>query len=458
MNFRNLFLFALVFAILSCSSTEQNQTENSENVEEQVQWVKNPPIWSKNANIYEVNVRQYTPEGTFRAFLTHMDRLQEMGVDILWFMPIHPIGEVNRKGGLGSYYSVKDYKGINPEFGNLDDFKSVVQKAHALNMKVIIDWVPNHTAWDNPFTSNTDWYVMEDGNFIPPIGTDWTDVIQLDFSNQEMRAAQIDAMKYWITECDIDGYRCDVAHKVPVDFWVECRKELDGVKDIFFLAEADETWCHEAFDMTYSWGTHARMNDVAKGEKSVKEFKDWLMEDYNNYGKSAFRMQFTSNHDENTWNGTVRERMGNGGDAFFVLAATIPGMPLIYNGQEAGLDHRLKFFEKDEIGWDDLSKSEFFKNMLALKHDHSAIWNGDFGGDFSFNETDNDQVLFYSRNGETDNIHVIVNLTSSEQEISESNLEINKWDQELLEGTTINISSEGTTVTLKPWGYAIFSS
>lgn len=453
------FYFVLAAFIFSCSAPEEVKDEISENNEEQNTWVKNPPIWSKNANIYEVNVRQYTPEGTFRAFLPHLDRLKELGVDILWFMPIHPIGEVNRKGGLGSYYSVKDYKGINPEHGNLDDFKSVVNKAHALNMKVIIDWVPNHTAWDNPFTSNPEWYELDsDGNFTPPRGTDWTDVIQLDYSNTEMRHAMIDAMKYWLTECNIDGFRCDVASKVPVDFWIDCRKQLDEVKDIFFLAEADEPWCHEAFDMTYGWSIHSVMNRVAKGESKLSDLIDELNRDIERYQFKDYRMHFTSNHDENSWNGTVTERMGRGGNAFFVLATTIPGMPLIYSGQEAGLNHRLKFFEKDEIDWNDLSSSEFFNDMLALKHEHSAIWNGEFGGSFALHESDNDHVIFFSRNSENDNVHVIINLSARAQEMSNENLEINKWNQEFLEGATIKISNEGTSVALEPWGYAILSS
>jgi len=310
------------------------------------------PEWAKNATIYEVNIRQFTPEGTFKAFETHLPRLKKMGVDILWLMPIHPIGVENRKGSLGSYYAISDYKAVNPEFGTLNDFKQLVKSAQALDMKIIIDWVANHSSPDNVWVKqgHKDWYTLDSlGRLQPTIGTDWWDVADLNYDNKEMRKEMISSMKYWLTEANIDGFRCDVASWVPIDFWVDARKELDATKKVFMLAEAEEVEMHKAFDMTYGWNLHHIMNDVAKGKKDVTAFYNYAKD--NKHPKSAYRMNFTSNHDENSWNGTEMERMGESRFAFAVFAATFEGMPLVYNGQETSLDRTLKFFEKDSIDW-----------------------------------------------------------------------------------------------------------
>lgn len=233
------------------------------------------PEWSKNATIYEVNIRQFTPEGTFKAFGKHLPRLKEMGVDIIWLMPIHPIGEKNRKGSLGSYYAVRNYEEVNAEFGNLGDFQQLVKDAHALGMKLIIDWVANHTSPDNIWVDqgHKDWYTLDStGNLQPTIGTDWWDVADLNYDNRDMRKAMINSMKFWLTNADIDGFRCDVAGWVPMDFWIEARKELDAVKPIFFLAESEGADQHQAFDMTYGWELHHVMNDIAKGKKQQQMF------------------------------------------------------------------------------------------------------------------------------------------------------------------------------------------
>ncbi|MDZ7806689.1 MAG: alpha-amylase family glycosyl hydrolase [Gracilimonas sp.] len=246
----------LVFA--SCAAPEVD-TDNAS-----IDPVTAHPEWSKDASIYEVNIRQYSEEGTFNAFREDLPRLEAMGVDILWLMPIHPIGDENRKGSLGSYYSVQDYKAVNPNFGTEEDFKALVNEAHELGMKVIIDWVANHTAWDSPWTENKEWYELdEEGNFMPPRGTDWTDVIQLDFENEEMRAAMTDAMEYWVRDFDIDGYRCDVAGMVPLDFWKNVRTKLDDIKPVFMLAEDEGPEMHEAFDMTYAWTYAPSIREIA---------------------------------------------------------------------------------------------------------------------------------------------------------------------------------------------------
>jgi glycosidase len=226
----------------------------------------NQPLWSINSTIYEVNLRQYAKNSSFKSFEKEIPRLKSMGVDILWFMPIHPIGVKERKGTLGSYYAVKDYKAVSEEFGTMDEFKHMVNYAHSIGMHVIIDWVGNHTSPDHNWTvTNPDFYTKgADGKFVPPV-PDWSDVIDLNYDNKALRAAMIDAMKFWLTETKIDGFRCDVAEMVPIDFWVETQKELVAVyPNLFMLAEGEKPELHAAFNMTYTWKGFGIFRKVAK--------------------------------------------------------------------------------------------------------------------------------------------------------------------------------------------------
>ncbi|QQS36442.1 MAG: alpha-amylase [Ignavibacteriales bacterium] len=342
------------------------------------------PEWSYNLSIYEVNLRQYTEEGTFKAFEEHIPRLKELGAGILWFMPIHPIGELNRKGTLGSYYSVKDYLAVNPEHGTIEDFKSLVNKIHEAGMYVIIDWVANHTAWDNPLvTEHPEWYTKNaDGNFVPPVA-DWADVIDLNFDNAELREYMLNALKFWVEECNIDGYRCDVAGMVPMEFWNRVREELDKIKPVFMLAEDEKPDYHEkSFDMTYSWELHHYFNEVAQEKKPASIIADYFESEKIIYPNSAFRMRFTSNHDENSWNGTEYERLGEGAETFAALSYIIPGMPLIYSGQEAAYNKRLDFFKKDVIKWEEHEIGKLYSKLNQLKEGNPCLYNGEMGGGF----------------------------------------------------------------------------
>ena len=376
------------------------------------------PEWSKNASIYEVNIRQYTPEGTFNAFKEDLPRLKKMGVDILWLMPIHPIGEENRKGSLGSYYAVQDYKAVNPEFGTEQDFKALVTEAHDLGMKVIIDWVANHTAWDNVWTTNKEWYTLtEDGEFIPPV-EDWSDVIDLNYNNADMRAAMIDALTYWVREFDIDGYRCDVAGMVPVDFWIEAHAQMDEIKDVFMLAEDGEPeLVKEAFDMNYAWEYAHVIREIAKQEMTFADLDSLLDRDAARFPEYAYRMFFTTNHDENSWNGTDTEMYGDNFENFAVLSATINGMPLIYNGQESVLDKQLSFFEKDEVEWKEFAYEDFYTMLLRLKEENKALWNGEFGGKLERHSSP-EGTYTYSRIKDENEVIVAINTTDNAQEIS----------------------------------------
>ena len=349
----------------------------------------NHPDWSRQAVIYEVNVRQFTPEGTFEAILPHIPRLKDLGVDILWFMPIHPISQENRKGKLGSYYAVYDYKGVNPEFGSIDDFRALVRAAHDAGMKVIIDWVPNHSGCDNAMVKNHPEYYArnEKGEMFGPY--DWTDVYKFDYSNPEMRKMMTDAMAFWLREADIDGFRCDVAGEVPTDFWNENRPQLEKVKpEIFMLAEAPKADLMEhAFDMDYNWPMKDLFSAIAatsgqytfKGEDGkIKTFPEAhatdifkrLDEENATYPADSYMMNMITNHDLNSWEGTEFERLGNLQEAFAVLMYTLPGMPLIYTGQETGMNRAFEFFDKDEApDWNGNPEvTAFYKKMNALKH------------------------------------------------------------------------------------------
>ena len=378
-----------------------------------------PPDWSYDKTIYEVNIRQYSNEGTFKAFEKHLPRLKKLGADILWFMPIHPIGEKNRKGTLGSYYSVKDYKAVNPEFGTIDDFKSIVKTIHKMGMYVIIDWVANHTAWDNNWINDhPDFYTKDSiGNIVPP-NPDWTDVADLNFENRELWSEMISALKFWVEECDIDGYRCDVAGMLPIEFWIEARTELEKTKRVFMLAEWETPEMHLAFDMTYDWTLHKTLNGIASGEKTVNDLINHLEEDEQKYPANAFRMQFTSNHDENSWNGTVFERLGDGAETFAVLTCLLPDMPLVYTGQEAGNNKRLSFFEKDPVEWKDYSFAEIYSELFQLKKKNKALHNGERGGKLIFLESsDEENTIAFTRTSGSDKLLAILNLSNQQVEV-----------------------------------------
>ncbi|MCU0625479.1 MAG: alpha-amylase family glycosyl hydrolase [Gemmatimonadaceae bacterium] len=345
--------------------------------------------WTRSASIYEINVRQFSPEGTLAAVTRELPRLRALGVDILWLMPVQPIGKANRKGSLGSYYSIADYVAVNPEFGTLADFRALVDRAHALGMRVILDWVANHTAFDHPWiTAHPDWYVHRpDGSISVAIDdkgkeTDWTDVAQLDYRNAQLREGMIAAMEWWVRETRIDGFRCDVAFFIPTDFWLAARPRLARIRpSLFLLAEAEVPELHAAFDATYAWTLHHLLNDVAKRTKPVSELQAWLATEARRFPADAYRMAFTSNHDENSWNGSEFERMGANHRPAFVLAATLRGtIPLVYTGQELGNRKRLRFFDKDTVESREPALAAWYTQVLALKRRNAALANGDAGG------------------------------------------------------------------------------
>ncbi len=449
---KTLLLLAISIFIFSCGSNKKKSTSE---IKPLVETKVTHPDWAKDAVIYEVNIRQYTPEGTFEAFIPHISRLKDLGVDILWLMPIFPIGEKNRKGELGSYYSVQDYKAINPDYGTSEDFKNLVQVAHENGLKVILDWVANHTAWDNAWIKSHPEYYEKDstGNFFGPF--DWTDVAQLSYDNKDLYAAMQDAMEFWVRESDIDGYRCDVAGMVPQDFWEQARKTLDGIKPVFMLAENEDvpTLLHKAFDMNYGWELHHIMNQVAKGNMDVTDLKKYFAKEDSLYSKDCYRMQFITNHDENSWNGTEFERMGDGANTFAVMTFTIPGMPLIYTGQEVGMDKRLEFFVKDTVIYAENEYPAFYQSLIGLKKNNKVLWNGAEGGDFEIVDATNNKVFAFKRFTDETDLFVILNLSGEAQNFTVPAGINGAYTDYFSKGSIV--LSEGEEKTLNAWSYQV---
>jgi len=417
--------------------------------------------WSRNSTIYEVNLRQFTPEGTFKAFEKELPRLQKMGVDILWLMPINPIGEKNRKGSLGSYYSVRNYLEVNPEFGTLSDFKSIVNKAHELGMKVIVDWVANHTSWDNELiVKHPDWYKKDTlGNIIAPVA-DWSDVAALDYSNEGLRKYMTKALAYWIKETDIDGYRCDVAGMLPVDFWNQAIPEIRKIKPLFMLAEEETPKIHDTglFDASYSWQLFRLMNNIAGGTQTADKIDSLYAAEKQEYAPDAYRMRFTSNHDENTWNGTEFERLGDGAQPFAVLTFTFPGIPLIYSGQESAMNKRLRFFDKDTIPWGHYPLENFYSKLTNLKKSSNLLDAGTAGGEFIKVPTSNNQSVYaFIRKKGQQKIFVLLNLSPVEQTIQLLGDDFPATYTEIFSGTTKAWKS-GDGAKLAPWQYFVYQT
>lgn len=375
--------------------------------------------WTRTATIYEVNVRQYTPEGTFAALQRHLPRLDSLGVDILWLMPVQPIGRAHRKGSLGSYYSIANYTAINPEFGSASDLRAFIDAAHRRGMHVILDWVANHTAFDHEWiTRHPDWYVhLPDGTISNARDdqnrqTDWTDVAELNYDNAAMRRAMIEDMRWWLVNMHIDGFRCDVAGGVPMDFWMDARRELSAIRpDLFMLAEAEGPRFHAAFDMTYGWEFHHLLNELAQGKQPTSALDAYFARGARDYPADAYRMYFTSNHDENSWSGSEFERMGANHLPAFILAATVrTSMPELYTGQEASLQKRLRFFDKDTVDWSGPSLAGFYHSVFALKHGNAALANGEAGGAQATLRTDGGaRVYAFTRTRGSNTVLVVVN-------------------------------------------------
>ena len=415
------------------------------------------PAWAHQTNIYEVNIRQYTRQGTFNAFLPHLPRLKDMGVKTLWFMPVTPISEKNRKGELGSYYACSDYTSINPEFGTLADFKNLVKESHLLGFKVIIDWVANHTGWDHRWTREyPDYYKWDHTTNDFKIASGMDDIIELNFENPETVAAMIASMKFWVEECDIDGFRCDLASWVKLDFWEQARPALEKMKKLFWLGEFDELdhpGYGNVFDASYSWLWMHKTEEFYKNHLPFSVLNELLYR-YNAIGDETMRAWFTSNHDENSWNGTEYEKYGNMALALAVFSCTWNGIPLVYNGQEIPMKaKRLAFFDKDEIPWAKENElHSFYKKLLCLRSTNPALRGGDATvRTYRLSTNVGEDVLTYLRKSGEDEVLVMINMSYS----SQTSVVI---DDPILSGVYVNVFSEeptsfgsATKIDMNPW-------
>lgn len=425
------------------------------------------PDWSRKAVMYQINTRQFTPEGTFVAAQRELPRLRALGVDILWIMPIQPIGERNRKGGLGSPYSIRDYRAVNPEYGTMDDFKAFVDAAHAQGFHVILDWVANHTAWDNPLvTEHPEWYDRDwDGDFRPTPWLDWSDIIDLDYDNAGLRQYMTEAMAFWVRDVGIDGFRCDVAGMVPVDFWNNVRAELDAIKPVFMLAEWQTPELHRrAFDASYAWDWYNAMHDIAKGKADAGAMVGYYSGDATAWPHGAMRMLFTSNHDKNSWDGTEFEAFGPMLEATTVLSFVSDGIPLIYNGQEAGNERRLAFFERDPITWRDHPNGALYHRLIAFRKSHPALDNGAWGASMVrvVNSAPSKVLSFVralpARDGQPgDKLLGLFNLSGEPQTITLSDGPFAGTYTDMATDRPVSIDA-ATTITLPAWGWQVLTA
>lgn len=371
--------------------------------------------WADGTNIYEVNIRQYTLEGTIKAFIRHIPRLHDMGIEVLWLMPITPISIEKRQGSYGSYYAASSYIDIDPAYGSEADFIELIKIAHELGMKVIIDWVANHTGYDHQWTRQYPHFYRKDemGAFTGLYG--WVDVIDLNYEVPELRHEMIESMKYWITKYDIDGFRCDMARTVPLDFWIEARSECDAIKPMFWLAECEILQYHESFDVTYGWEAMRAFDKYMTGEKKLDEIFG-ILGNYAQYPVGSKKLLFTSNHDENSDHGTEYEKYGDAAKAMAVFTCTWPGIPLIYSGQEKPNKRRLAFFEKDAIDWSgEIMLHNFYRTLLSLRKNNLALQES---ASVLLLPISNPDVLAYLCRRQLDKIFVIINFADGAVECS----------------------------------------
>jgi len=463
--------YALVI-FLAVGACKPNPSQETGKVMDSVR--KGFPEAAKDMTIYEVNIRQHTPAGTFTAFQNDLPRLKQLGVDILWLMPVQSIGKKNRKGTLGSYYSIRDYEEINSEFGTLADFKSLVKAAHDQGFYVILDWVPNHTAWDHRWVTEHGEYYMTDSaaaevgktlnvakDYYKKKGfgdlvyeSDWDDIALLNHYQPATRRAMIDAMRFWITETDIDGFRADHAgHEIPMFFWNEAMADLNPLKPLFWLAEWDEPRMHMEFHATYDWTLLHLTEDVANGKATADDIHDHITRELAQFGDRAFRLNMINNHDENSWGGTVRERYGDGERAFAVFSFTAYGMPMLYSGQEVGLNKGLKFFEKDTIPMEDPDGYyAFYQKLNELKAKQPAIWNGAYGSIPEKIDDKNPNVFSFRRRHDGQELVGIINMTGKTQSITAPSLPNGFHD--IFTGLPL---PSGST-SLAPWQYYVLTA
>jgi glycosidase len=459
---KSLSAICLLGCLTACnnSSTVESSSQKNQLTKSNMSNTFEPLDWVKSTNVYEVNVRQYTPEGTFNAFAKELPRLKEMGVETLWFMPVTPIAQKNKKGSMGSPYACSDYTAINPEFGTLDDFKALVKMAHEMGFKVIIDWVANHTGWDHRWTTeHPDYYLKDSATKDFKIAPGMDDIIELDFKNPALRKAMIEAMQYWVKECDIDGYRCDLASWVEADFWQEARPQVDAVKPLFWLGEFDELEHKDykpVFDCSYSWQWMHKTRKFYLGEVPLASL-DTLLKQYDTTVHNSMNLWFTTNHDENSWNGTEYDKYGDMAKALAVFSATWNGVPLVYSGQELPNKKGLKFFEKDPIEWNGAyAMADFYKTLLQLKKNHPALRAGDEAVATYLPATDAQKnILAYLRKNGSREVLVLLNMSKEKLRFEVKDTHLTGRFKNVFGGTENDFTTE-KFFEMQPWEYLVY--
>jgi glycosidase len=372
------------------------------------------PRWVRGGVIYEIFPRVFSAEGNFDGVTAQLERLQELGVNVLWLMPIHPIGQEKKKGSIGSPYAVRDYYAINPDYGTAGDLKRLVREAHRREMKVIIDIVANHTSWDSVMMKTPEFYVHDAAGKIT-YPHDWSDVAELNYDNPSLRRYMIDMLKFWLREFDLDGFRCDVAGEVPTDFWEQARSELERVKpDILMLAESDKPeLLVRAFDLDYSWPLHGTLNDVLQGGKPATALRATWESDLSKYPRGALRMRFSDNHDERRAIARFGERAALAASA---LMFTLDGVPLLYNGMEVGDTAESgdpALFERLMIFWPIVKRRpefpRFYRQMIALRKAHTALVGGEL---VWLRNSDEARVVTFARRDPAEEIVVAINFST----------------------------------------------
>ncbi len=464
MKYSGIFiLFLFLYACQPSTSDVQHTTKSNPSGERPAE-----PEWARSAVLYECNTRQFSATGNFAGVQAQLPRLRDMGIDVLWLMPIHPIGVERRKGTLGSAYSVQDYYAVHQDYGTIEDLKNLVAEAHKLGLKVILDWVPNHTSWDAEWMkTHPEYYTRYNGAFTTPINehgvpiTDWSDVCDLDYSNPATRRAMIEAMQFWLKTTDVDGFRVDMAGLVPNDFWIEARPALDSVKQVFILSEWQDEPGHflSGFNANYGWKWKDVTKDISSGKQNAQSLDTLLNFLDGFYPKDYYQVYFTQNHDENHWAGHEKELYGDAADLFNVLMFTWQGMPMLYNGQEDGLSQRLSFFEKDPVQWKDYTKTAFFQNLCTLKHSNKAVWAGKHGGKLEKIPTDKDnEVYAFTREKEGDRVLVVVNMTNRSQAVTlRTNDKVLGAYLSVFGASTVQVTKE-MQLNLKPWEYLVLTN
>ena len=454
-------LWVIVFVCLASCAGNGNSAEKERGAEKKDSIPATAPAslpsWALQSNIYEVNLRQYTKEGSFTAFAAALPRLRQMGVQILWFMPITPISQKDRKGRLGSYYAVQDYTSVNPEFGTMEDWKALVKKAHALGFKVITDWVPNHTGADNGWLTRHPDFFTKDSSGKPVPAFDWSDTRDLNYDNREMRDSMIAAMKFWLNSTDIDGFRCDVAGEVPDDFWMDCIAQLKKIKDVFMLAEADKGSLHrDGFNASYPWDMFQAMKKIAAGKTDALAIDTVLQRQDSSFPAGAIRLYFTSNHDENSWNKADYGTMPGAKHApFAVFTQTMRNsLPLVYSGQEEPVLDSISFFYKNPIKFGKYSRAKFYATLLKLRASTPAL-----ATDASFRKqhVGNEKALYaYTREKDGHKILVILNLSAKEQTITIGDASLAGEPMNIFMGVKERLSA-GHSFNIEPWGYIVYN-